>query len=180
MLELNIPQREVFDEASFEFITIKPVQLRLEHSLVSISKWESIYEKPFLDNKDKTRQETIDYIKCMTITQNVDPNVYKVISAQELEKIEQYLNKKMTATTIKAIDAPKKAGQFVTSELIYYWMVSLGIPLECQKWHINRLITLIRICEEKNKPPKKMSKSARNKYNSDLNAARRRRLGTSG
>lgn len=180
MLELNIPEREAYDEATGEFITVKPVNLRLEHSLVSISKWESIFEKPFLDNKDKTKEETLEYIKCMTITQNVDPNTYKLLSASEIEKIEEYLNRKMTASKIKQIDSPKKGGQFVTSELIYYWMISLGIPLECQKWHINRLVTLIRICEEKQKPPKKMSKSARNKYYSDLNAARRNRFGSSG
>lgn len=180
MLELNVPEREVFDETKNEFIKIKPVSLKLEHSLVSISKWESIYEKPFLDGKDKSIEETRDYIKCMTITQNVDPLVYDVLSENEFKQIEKYLNRKMTATVIKEIDSPKKTSQFVTSELIYYWMVALSIPLECQKWHINRLITLIKICEEKNKPPKKMARSARNKHNSALNAARRNRFGSSG
>ena len=180
MLELNIPEREVFDETKNEFIRTKPVSLKLEHSLVSISKWESIYEKPFLDGKDKSIEETKVYIKCMTITQNIDPLVYEVMSSDEFKQIENYLNKKMTATVIKEIDTTKKTSQFVTSELIYYWMVALSIPLECQKWHINRLITLIKICEEKNKPPKKMARSVRNKHNSALNAARRNRIGSSG
>lgn len=181
MLELDIPEREVYDESCNEFIHTKPVSLKLEHSLVSISKWEALYEKPFLDQKEKTLKETLDYIKCMTITQNVDPNVYKVLTAQEVDQIEAYLEKKMTATIIKEENTTSgRSGTFVTSEIIYYWMVACGIPLECQKWHINRLITLIKVCQEKNKPPKKMPHSARNKRNSALNAARRHKLNTSG
>lgn len=181
MLELEIPAREAFDEDRYEFITTKPTVLRLEHSLVSISKWESIYEKPFLNDKDKTLQETLDYIKCMTISQNVDPNIYKLLNNEELAKIEAYISKKSTATTIKELSKDTKtSGQFVTSELIYYWMFSLGISMECQKWHINRLITLIRVMNEKQKPSKKMPKAVRDRNNTALNAARRKRLGTKG
>lgn len=180
MLTITIPPSEVFDESTMKFITVKGATLQLEHSLVSLSKWESKWHKAFLDkNITKSNEETLDYIKCMTITQNVDPNIYYVLGSKNLEKINDYIDDPMTAThfneeNIKKMSMGKaRTDETITSELIYYWMFSAQIPIECQKWHLNRLITLIRIFGIKNQPPKKMSKSdLLNKYR-NTNAARR-------
>lgn len=180
MLAIVIPAREQWDENRGEFITSPEQKLVLEHSLVSISKWESKWHKPFLSKiEPKTFEETIDYIKCMTLTQNVNPNVYYNITNENLDAITEYINNPMTATRIKS-ENTRKNREIVTSELIYYWMISQNIPFECQKWHLNRLLTLIQVCSEKNKPPKKMSRSAVMKNNASLNAARRASLGTRG
>ena len=179
MLEITIPSLELWDEEKQEFISVKGTTLKLEHSLVSLSKWESKWCKPFLSRDDKTKEETLDYIKCMTLTQNVDPDVYRYISTENVNKVIEYINAPMTATTIRE---DKKGGnkEVVTSELIYYWMVALTIPFECQKWHLNRLLTLIRVCNVKNQPPKKMSKREIMSRNASLNAARRQQLNTNG
>lgn len=179
MLEITIPSLELWDEEKQEFISVKGTTLKLEHSLVSLSKWESKWCKPFLSRDDKTKEETLDYIKCMTLTQNVDPDVYRYISTENVNKVIEYINAPMTATTIRE---DKKGGnkEVVTSELIYYWMVALTIPFECQKWHLNRLLTLIRVCNVKNQPPKKMSKREIMSRNASLNAARRQQLNTKG
>ena len=179
MLEIVIPTIELWNEEKQEFETVKGTTLKLEHSLVSLSKWESKWCKPFLTKDDKTLEETLDYIKCMTLTQNVDPNIYHYISKENINKIMEYINAPMTATTIKE---DKKSGsrEIVTAELIYYWMISLTIPFECQKWHLNRLLTLIRVCNVKNQPPKKMSKREIMNRNASLNAARRKQLNTKG
>ena len=181
MLEIVIPATEGYDEVKEEFTIIYPEQtLRLEHSLVSLSKWEAKWNKPFLSKQTKTFEETMDYVKCMTITQNVDPTVYYRLTNAHMEQINKYIELPMTATTF--VDAGGKGGngELVTSELIYYWMVSLNIPFECQKWHLNRLLTLIRVCNVKNQPPKKMSKSEIMSQNAALNAARRKQLNTKG
>lgn len=179
MLTITVPARELFDDRTNEFIYTKAHTLQLEHSLVSISKWESKWHKPFLTKETKTEEEMRDYIRCMTITQNVDPSVYLGLSRNNLIQIKQYIDDTMTATTFN--DKNKKQNhQVITSELIYYWMVSLNIPFECQKWHLNRLLTLIHICDIKNTPAKKMSRRDVMNRNSSLNAARRARLGTRG
>lgn len=179
MLTIVVPDTEMFDERTNEFITSKKQTLQLEHSLVSLSKWESKWKKPFLTKNEKTIDETIDYIKCMTITQNVDPIIYKCLSKENINEINQYISDPMTATTFN--DANNKTNrEIITSELIYYWMVSLNIPMECQKWHLNRLLTLIRVCNIKNTPPKKMNKRDIMNRNAALNAARKKRLGTKG
>lgn len=180
MLKITIPAREMFDERTSSFITTKEQTLQLEHSLVSLSKWESKWCKPFLDPKqDKTLVETIDYIKCMTITQNVDPDVYNGLTQSNIDKINEYISAPMTATTFYEQKTGGKK-ETITSELIYYWMISFNIPMECQKWHLNRLLTLIRVCSIKNTPPKKMSRrETANRYAS-LNAARRSKYNTTG
>lgn len=179
MLTIMVPGGEAFDEKESRFISIKGRELQLEHSLVSISKWESKWKKPFLATEHKTDEEARDYVRCMTISQNVDPYLYKTISKKNMEMINAYINDPMTATTFK-----KKPGsgsrQIVTSEIIYYWMVSLEIPMECQKWHLNRLLTLIRVCDEKSQPGKKMSTRDILRQNHSLNAARRAKHGTRG
>lgn len=179
MLQIKIPDGEIFDESTSRIIRIKGRELQLEHSLVSISKWESKWKKPFLGLKPKTREETIDYIRCMTITQNVDPLVYHCINNSIVYQVNAYIDDPMTATTFKK-KQKNNSNQIITSEIIYYWMISLEIPMECQRWHLNRLLTLIRVCDEKNQPGKKMSKrDVMSQYRS-INAARRRSSGTRG
>lgn len=136
---------------------VEPKTLSLEHSLISLSKWESKWNKPFLDRTDKTDEEILDYIKCMTVTRNVDPNIYLCLKKEDIEKINKYINAPMTATTFRNQGPKKYSREKVTSELIYYWMIAFRIPFECQKWHINRLITLIRVCDIKSRKPKKRS-----------------------
>lgn len=181
MLHITIPATELWDENNEEFISIKEQTLQLEHSLISLSKWESKWCKPFLGKDEKTDEETIDYIRCMTITQNVDPNVYNYIPNETRDRIAEYINAPMTATWF---NNKQKSGQGsseqITSELVYYWMISLNIPFECQKWHLNRLLTLIQVCNVKNQPPKKMSKKSLMSRNSALNAARRKQFNTKG
>lgn len=183
MLRITIPATELWDENKEEFITIKERTLQLEHSLVSLSKWESKWCKPFLSKDIKTEEETLDYIRCMTITQNVDPDVYNFIPNNILEEIKEYIDAPMTATWFND-DKNGKGGkgnsEQITSELVYYWMIAQNIPFECEKWHLNRLLTLIKVCNVKNQPPKKMSKKALMSRNAALNAARRKQLNTKG
>lgn len=178
MLKITIPAREMFNEETQEFFTIKEHTLQLEHSLVSLSKWEAKWNIPFLSKNEKTVEQTIDYIRCMTITQNIDDDVYYGLSTKNVEDINNYIQAPMTATTFRK--ETKKSSEVITSELIYYWMVALNIPMECQRWHLNRLLTLIRICNIKNTPPKKMSKRELMSRNAALNAARRKQLNTNG
>lgn len=182
MLRITIPSTEFWDEGKSEFITTPERTLQLEHSLVSISKWESKWNKVFLSTKrEKTREETIDYIRCMTITQNVDPLVYYSLSDYNYAKIDEYIRSSMTATYFSE-DDEKGSGskEEITSELIYYWMVTFNIPMECQKWHLNRLLTLIRICDIKNRPAKKRSRREIIQRNKRLNAERKKRLNSRG
>lgn len=181
MLYVTVPSVELWDEAKEEFVKTKEQTLQLEHSLVSISKWEAKWCKVFLSKKEKTYEETIDYIKCMTITQNVSPDTYKYLSKDNIEQINDYISAPMTATWFSEDKSgSRSSSEQVTSELIYYWMIAFNIPFECQKWHLNRLLTLIRVCNIKNKPAKKMSKSDIMRRNASLNAARRKQLNTNG
>lgn len=182
MLTLTIPEREYFDDTTQMFIHIKGCTLQLEHSLISISKWESKWKKPFLSNEPRTDEESRDYVKCMTLNNNIPDDAYKMLTQENFNEISRYIDDTMTATWFNNKNQ-KKGGvrkQTITSELIYYWMISFGIPFECQKWHLNRLLTLIHVCEAKNTPPKKMSKSDIAKRNASLNAARKQKLGTKG
>ena len=180
MLQITIPSTELWDEETQEFKTTKEYVLQLEHSLVSISKWESKWNKVFLSKEDKTYEETIDYIKCMTITQNIPDEVYRYITKSNVDKIDNYISAPMTATWFAKEQPTGMNREKVTSELIYYWMIALNIPFECQKWHLNRLLTLIRVCNVKNAPPKKMSKRSLMQRNAALNAARRKQYNTTG
>ena len=182
MLRITIPAFEGWDESKQEFVQMNKEQtLQLEHSLVSLSKWESKWCKIFLSKKSKTREETIDYIKCMTLTQNVNPDVYNYLTAENFKQIEEYIQAPMTATYFaKDLPGGNKSSEQVSSELIYYWMIALNIPFECQKWHLNRLLTLIRVCNVKNSPPKKMSKRDIMSRNRALNEARKQQMNTRG
>lgn len=182
MLRITIPASELWDEEKEEFIIAAKEQiLQLEHSLVSLSKWESKWCKAFFSKEKKTQEETIDYIKCMTITQNVNPEVYDRLTNSNIEAIEKYIEAPMTATVFYNDNASQGGRkEQVTSELIYYWMISLNIPMECQKWHINRLLTLIRVCNIKNTPPKKRSRREITSQYARLNASRRNKMNSSG
>ena len=180
MLKIETPETELWDEYNQRFILVKKQTLFLEHSLISLSRWESNWEKPFLKRNDKkTLVETIDYVRCMTINNNIDPNVYRVLTADNINAINAYVNAKKTATIVYE-DKHRSTGETVTSELIYYWMVSLGIPFECQKWHLNRLLTLIRVCNVKNSPGKKMGRNALLNRYASLNKKRREAMHSNG
>ena len=180
MLKITIPAREMFDEVKQEFINTKEQTLQLEHSLVSLSKWESKWHKPFIDNRNLSTEETIDYIRCMTLTQNVDPEVYQYLSKENIKQINEYISDPMTATTFSNERNKGSGKEVLTSEILYYDMIALGIPFECQKWHLNRLITLIKVCSIKQNPPQKMSKGDIMRRNAELNAARRKQFNTKG
>jgi len=177
MLTLVVPETELFDEVRNEFIFVKEQKLTLEHSLLSLSKWESKWHKPFLSKKEKTREETLDYLRCMTIN-SVDEEVYACLTPKMIERVDAYIGDSMTATTFS--DKKRPSHETITAELIYYWMVALNIPFECQKWHLNRLLTLVEVCSIKNQPPKKMSPRAIMQRNAALNASRRKALHSKG
>lgn len=177
-LPLSITTDEFWDPAKNEFV-YKITTIVLEHSLVSIQKWESKWHKPFLSKEPKTQEETIDYIRCMTITQNVDPRVYKCLTDEHMREVSDYIEDPMTATTISN-QKGRPNREIVTAEIIYYWMTELNIPQEYRKWHLNQLLTLIQVCNIKKQPPKKMGKRATMRSNAALNAARRARTGSSG
>lgn len=180
MLTITIPATEMWDEKNEKFIDIKGCRLQLEHSLVSLSKWESKWCKPFLFTNDKTTEEIMDYVRCMTLTTNISPEVYYGLTSENIKAINAYIEAPMTATHFGSERNGSGKREVVTSELIYYWMIALNIPFECQKWHLNRLLTLIRICNIKNQPAKKMSRREIMSRNAALNAARKKQLGTKG
>lgn len=180
MLKIIVPAAEYFDEINEVFIYKKEQHLQLEHSLVSLSKWESKWNKAFLGKQEKTEEEILDYVRCMTLTQNVDPEVYSRLSAENYAAINQYIEAPMTATRFYEDKTQKGNKDTVTSELIYYWMIVYNIPVEFQKWHLNRLLTLIRVCNVKNSPPKKRSKREMYQRNAALNAANKRRFNSKG
>lgn len=180
MLKVTIPEWEDYDQNKNEFIPHKEQTLFLEHSLISLSKWESKYCKYFLDNKELTNEEIFDYIRFMIVTPNVSDETLGRLTPENIKEIMDYIAAPMTATTFSNFDNRRGGREIITSELIYYWMTALNIPFECQKWHLNRLLTLIRVCGIKNSPPKKMSRSAIMSRNNSLNAARRKALQTKG
>jgi hypothetical protein len=178
MLQITIPSVEYYDSVKEEFVEAKETTIRLEHSLLSLSSWESKWNKPFLSS-EKSAEEVLDYIRCMTLTQNVDPRVYTRLTKENIEAINNYIDAPMTATTFTTDNKVSKK-ETITAEIIYYWMIASNIPFECQKWHLNKLLTLIKVCSIKNAPPKKMSKRKTMTNNAAINAARRQALGTRG
>lgn len=180
MLEIKIPAAEYFDEKTGEFHSVKATTLQLEHSLVSLSKWEAKWQKPFLGKTDKTAEECVDYVRCMTITQHVDPMCYRFLTEEHFRQINAYIDLPMTATTFGNEENKKFNREVITAEIIYYWMIALNIPFECQKWHLSRLLTLIRVCNIKNAPQRKMSKRETAERNRALNQARRQKYNSRG
>lgn len=179
MFELTINKTELFNEATDEFIQVKQQTIKLEHSLLSLSKWESKWEKPFLSKTPKTREESLDYIRCMTITQNVDEYAYYAINDQQIQQVNTYIEAPMTATTFSRRDK-KPSREIITAELIYYWMIASNIPFDCEKWHFNRLLALIEVCGIKNGSKKKMSNADVLSQQRAINEARRTATGSRG
>lgn len=182
MLQIEIPAREFFDDATQEFVETKAVTLSLEHSLISISKWESKWKKSYFDTKDKTAEEIYDYIKCMVVTpKSYDERALSAMTEEDLKRISEYINDPMTATTIHRYKEPGTKKEIMTSELIYYSMIAQNVPIEFEKWHINRLITLLEVCAIKNDTSgKKMPASQIAAHNRALNKARRAKYHTKG
>jgi hypothetical protein len=185
MLTITVPPTELFNDETQKFIYVKEeTTLVLEHSLVSLSKWEQTWEKPFLGKEDRTLDETIDYVRCMTLSpENPPEEVYRAIPNKTLNEIGEYINKKMTATWFNEIPGQKKpqSGEVITAEIIYYWLIALQIDFQVQNWHLNRLLTLIRVVNIKNDPKKKMmpkrDAAAQQRL---LNEQRRARFNTKG
>lgn len=164
-------------------VEVMGTQLEFEHSLVSLSKWESIHEKPFFawnKNDTKTEEEMISYFKCMLVSPVDKAYLVSEMSPKQQIALVEYINSSRTATTVREIQSKPGAKENVTSELIYYWMISFNIPFEAQHWHLNRLVTLVRVCGAKNSPPQKMSASAAAAKYRELNEQRRKQLGTKG
>ncbi len=179
MLDIIIPEMELFDEKTMQFVYSKEQKLTLEHSLIAVSKWESKFEKPFLSS-EKSTEEVLDYIRCMTLTQNVKPETYMHLSQKNIEDIQAYIEAPMTATTFKKIERRGGKKEIITAELIYYWMIAFNIPFECQKWHLSKLLTLIEVCARKNEPPKKMSRREISAQHRAINQMNRERFHTKG
>jgi hypothetical protein len=180
MLTITVGAEDVFDEGTDTFRTQGGFELQLEHSLVSLSKWESEYEKPFLGKEGKTPEEILDYVRCMLLTPNPPGDFLQKLSKENLEAINTYIERKMTATWFSEQPGAPKSREIITSELIYYWMTVFNIPFECETWHLNRLFTLIRIANIKQAKPRKLSKAEIAARNRELNAQRKAQLGTRG
>jgi hypothetical protein len=180
MLRLVVPEEELFDERTSEFINVDSVELELEHSLLSLSKWESFFEKSFLGTDDKTDEEVMYYVWCMVLDDRIDQSVLKRLSPQNLREINEYISSKQSATTFGEMPSRPGRGEVITAELIYYWMVAFTIPFECEAWHLNRLFSLIKICNIKNSKPQKQSKQDVAKRYQEINAQRKAKLGTTG
>lgn len=187
MLELIIPEThlELWDEKKELFINIdfNETKLQLEHSLISVKKWEQIWHKPFLNEEDKKYEEIISYIKCMTLNYNSkNDEIYNWFPKDKLEEVKKYIADPMTATWFRddLIGAQRKSREIVTAEIIYYWMIALNIPIEFQKWHLNQLLTLIKVVSIKNGKEKKMDKKTAAMERAALNAKRRAKYGSKG
>lgn len=180
MLTLIIKGDEYFDETSSKFITVGDVELVLEHSLIALSKWESIVKKPFLSKESKPPDEIRLYIEAMIISPNFPPDIASRLSQEHMDAVNAYIDSSESATTFGSMPETRGRGETVTSELIYYWMVAFNIPFECQTWHLNRLFSLIRICNLKNTKPKRMSRQQLAERNRALNEQRRAKLNTTG
>ena len=187
MYQLTIPEHTDFIEQTMEFLTpFKGATIQIEHSLVSISKWERKWEKPFLSEEPRTIEETVDYIRCMTLTQNVDPQAYVYLTTRNFEEVNKYIDAKMTATSLPN-SKDNGNNEAITAENIYYWIIANRIPIEFQKWHLNSLLALIRVCNEKNQEASgkadnkpKMSRSDIISRNREINELRKKQLNSKG
>jgi hypothetical protein len=180
MLKIHVGGTESYDELTSSFVSEGGVTLELEHSLASLSKWESKHEKPFLGKEPKTGEEVLDYVRCMITTPDFPPEVFRDLSESNMQAINAYIEAKMTATWFADAPGAPRTSEIVTAELIYYWMTVFNIPFECENWHLNKLFTLIRVCNIKQAKPKKMSRGELAARNRELNAQRRAQLGTTG
>lgn len=180
MLTITVGGTESFDEKTNSFVKVGGTQLQLEHSLVSLSKWESKHEKPFLGKDQKTAEEVFDYVRCMALDEETPEELFYKLDEDDFGAINAYLDAKMTATWFAPHTAAPRSSEVITSELIYYWMIAFEIPWEAQYWHLNRLFTLIQVCNAKAGKPKKMSKSEIQRRNREINERRKKQLGTTG
>jgi len=180
MLKIIVPGVENFDNIKEEFVTTGDVVLELEHSLASVSKWESVWEKAFLGEEKKTTEETLDYVRLMTNTEDINSDIFDRFSKENYSEIDTYINAKMTATWFSDAPSGPKNKNVLTAELIYYWLVEFNIPFECEHWHLNKLFTLIKVCNVQNSKPKKMGQGEAAQRNRELNARRKEELGTTG
>lgn len=179
MLSLNVPLSEKFDEESNTFIVDDFYTLKLEHSLISLSKWEQKFEKPFLSNDEKTTNEALTYIKMMAF-EEIPEEIFDKLTQENYQAISEYINAKSTATWFRETNNTPRNREIVTSEIIYFWMTTLGIDMACENWHLNRLFTLIRVVSEKNKPTKKLSRQEIAERNRELNEKRKAQYNTRG
>lgn len=183
MKEVFIPETELYNEDDNIFIHLKETTLQVEHSLISLKKWEERWHKPFLKKEDKTIEEIIDYIRCMTLSpKKVDENVYRYMPPNVIKEIVEYIENPMSATTFNdsLIGAQKNSREIITAEIIYYWMITYNIPVEFQKWHLNQLMTLIKVVSIKNAPSKKMGRREAAQQRAALNKARRAKYNSKG
>ena len=180
MLRIVIDGTEFYNEETETFETVGDIVLELEHSLVSLSKWESKYQKPFLSTIDKTPEELIDYVRFMILNESEVAGKELKLSSSNLDSIQEYIDSPESATTFGQMPETRGRGETITSELIYFWLVNYTIPFEVEKWHLNRLFSLVRVCNVKNTKPTKMSAKAIADRNRQINEARKRELGTSG
>jgi hypothetical protein len=179
MLTIAVSTSEGFDESTNEFVAGQSFDLELEHSLVSLSKWESFFERPFLSGKDKTSEEILTYIWMMNLTPKIPRGAFSLLSPENYDEVNTYIGAKMTATWFSGEETKRPNREIITSEVIYHWMISLNIPMECQHWHLNRLLTLVKVCNEKNKPAKKMPRGSAAARQRELNR-QRKAMGTYG
>lgn len=180
MLTIRVGATESYDESTGLFVEQGGLALELEHSLLSLSKWESIFEKPFLGKDEKSSEEVLTYVKCMCLDEEIPPEVFSQLSQENFDAINRHIETKHTATFFSDPPGAPRTREIITNELIYYWMTVFQIPFECERWHLNRLFTLIRICNVKQSKPKKMSRAEVAARNRELNAQRKAQLGTTG
>lgn len=183
MIQIVVPKQQLFNENTEEFVNVEETVLEMEHSLKAVRIWEAKWHKPFLDNHDKTKEEIFDYMRIMCLNENVDPMVFRVMSQDNIEQVVSYIQNPMTATWFNndnRIGASLKSGEIVTAEIIYYWMISMRVPLELENWHLNQLLTLLKVISIKNGGKKKMSKKEAALQRAKLNAERRKKLKTKG
>lgn len=180
MYKLVVPDKDCFNEATNEFVHVKGGSLKLEHSLLSISRWESKWHRSFLNSGPKNTLELVDYIRCMSVNVPPESDIFNAITYKQIKEVQDYISDPMTATTISNKRGSRPSKGIITSEIIYYWMTEYGIPFECEKWNLNRLLMLIRVCAEKNAPGKKMSQRENMQQMHALNAARKAKMHTRG
>lgn len=183
MLTITVPHLELFDEITETFVNTPAVELQLEHSLASLSKWESKFEKPFLGPEEKSTEEVLGYIEAMTLTPNVPPEIYRRLTDELIEQVYKYIDAKMSATWFtERKQNPNTRREIITAEIIYYWLIQFNIPFECEHWHLSRLFTLIKVCNEKNAPEKKSQMNQRDlaAERRKINEERKKKYNTSG
>lgn len=182
MLTVHIPDVELFNNATGEFSYAKGGTLTLEHSLVAVHEWESKWKKPYLSQKKKTREESVDYIRCMIVEGHVDDEALRAIPNDVMTTVDNYIHDPMTATIIHSEGQSSNSsnGTFTTAEIIYWQMTVLNIPIVFETRHLNKLLTLIKICSIKNGKPKMLSKQERYERNRKINEQNKKRYNTKG